>query len=616
MKKKNITIPLFVVILVLIIISVGIYFAIHFLSDNFKSNKEVFGKYMYENLKAAEMISSNELTSYINKVQTKPYSNEGSIKVNVTSSSPEMEKEISALQKCSITFVGKVDNSKKSFYQNISANYSDSQALKFEVYKKDDIFAGKIDEIMNKYMGFQNKNLKAFAKKLGVRDDEIEKIPDSIDFSQLEKGKNIFTDEEKKQLMTKYYTLISENLSEDMFTKEKIDSGTVYTLSIPESKLISLSKTILQTFKDDELIIGKIRDILTSNNLMTIDEANNIIQKMKSFIDEMISSNNTNANGNILDYAETILPQTTSKTDSKTEQNLILKVYTQNNQLVKTEIIIGNFKFSMIKSSDGVTFEIMPNSETPDKTYSVILKKVSTADEIKYEISVNKNSTQIASLSISFTGISTNSVKEMSEFLISSDAISEANILTNSSSGNLKYNITYTNNKTFADDVVIDIIPENQILLFNTVPNVQTLQNALTQVGQKFEVLNNSKLQASFGGQSITSNPFLLYYPAILPISATMLMSNPNNEVNLALPGIVMAGSSMVMLSSDNGVIARANEAKTNSTKIEEKDLITITTTEIRADKNNQKFVQGQTDLDLKITVDDLKNSEIGTKND
>ena len=65
-------------------------------------------------------------------------------------------------------------------------------------------------------------------------------------------------------------------------------------------------------------------------------------------------------------------------------------------------------------------------------------------------------------------------------------------------------------------------------MLINSAPNAQSIQSAFAQIGQQFVNVNNSKL-ASIGLNSST-NPFLFYIPAVVPVGASMIIPSYTNN--------------------------------------------------------------------------------------
>ena len=79
------------------------------------------------------------------------HTSEGSLKTDISSSDAQAQSLASALQNSSITFVGNVDKANNYSYQNISVNYSDSQAMKAEYLQKGDIYAVRLSDVWKRF---------------------------------------------------------------------------------------------------------------------------------------------------------------------------------------------------------------------------------------------------------------------------------------------------------------------------------------------------------------------------------------------------------------------------------------------------------------------------------
>ena len=194
MKKRHLII-LIIAIVIVFCIGAGLAF-MFFFTDMFKNNKTLFSKYLAQNKEIIDLINDKEIKSYVEKQKKTPYSLEGSIKTNVTFPDSSQSQIAKALGNCNISFNGKVDNSNKYFSETIKVNYSDTQSTELNLYQNNDIYAFKIADLLTKYIGMENNNLKDFAKKMQLSDDIIKVIPDKIEFEELNKYTSVFSEED------------------------------------------------------------------------------------------------------------------------------------------------------------------------------------------------------------------------------------------------------------------------------------------------------------------------------------------------------------------------------------------------------------------------------------
>lgn len=534
--KKRYLIMIIITIILVLCLGAGIAFA-YFFTDLFKSNKQLFSKYIMQNKDIVEILEEKEIKAYSDKKKSTPYSSEGTIKANVTFPDSSQAQLASALQNCNITFNGKVDNANNYFYETVKANYSDTQSMEFNLYRNQDIFAFKITDIVFKYIGIENSNLKAFFQKMGVSNETLEMIPDKIDFDKLLGSFDVFTDEDTATLKAKYLKLISDNLNDNMFSKESSSENTIYTLTINEKQSINLLKILLENFKDDDIIINNIKSKLKENTQLTEEEIN---QYIAGYYTKELSS------------AIDILDSYIDKADEN--NTFTIKVYANNGSLQKTEIDFSEaYKLIISKSSDGFRLEL--NDSQSSNSYSLSVQKIKSINEIKYDISAFMGSTQIFDLTVAFTGLNTDSVHESSELNFEYD-------LGNSSLTDAKTKISYiySTTKKFEEITKEDVLNEN-VLLINTAPSAESIKNLFEQIGTKVVEQNNAKLKTL--GLTNENNPFIYYIPSIVPASATYVMQNPN-QISYFVPpmGIAVISCGIIVYNNASTTIAESQMSK------------------------------------------------------
>ena len=219
--KKRYLIMLIIAIFLIICLGAGLAF-MYFFTDIFKSNKQLFSKYFSQNSKAFEFFKDENINSYFEKQKSTTYTSEGTIKTNVTFPDSSQSVMANALQNCNITFNGKVDNQNKYFYETVKANYSDTQSNELNLYRNNDIYAFKIGEILYRYIGIENNNLKEFATKMNIPEEIISLIPNKIQLSALSGYLNVYSDEDITTIKDKYLNIITSNLTDDMFSNGDI----------------------------------------------------------------------------------------------------------------------------------------------------------------------------------------------------------------------------------------------------------------------------------------------------------------------------------------------------------------------------------------------------------
>ena len=415
--------------------------------------------------------------------------------------------------------------------------------MEFNVYKNNDIYTFKIADLLTKYIGIENNNLKEFAQKMQLSDNYIKAIPNTIELDKLNKYTSIFSEDDIGILKKKYLQIISDNLTDDMFSKETTYDAKVYSLSLNTSTMKSTIKSLLESVIDDELIFNRIKEYLINNYSLTEESVETYITEFKNQIKKSIDS----------DYIDNITNRLNSQTENAQTNNediiLTIKVYTKNGNLLKTEFIthdFGNFVFS--KSANMVKFEIQKDDKQLASAY---IQKIKSTNETKFELACSLNNVQVFDLTTSFSGLNSNSVNEISELAFEID-------LGNSSliDAKTKFTTSYKKTKTF-ETFQKDEVQNSEILLLNTAPSSESIQNLFEKISAKVVEQNSYNLKSI--GLNEFQNPFIYYIPSIANISSVYIIQNPENASLYSIP-LVLTGISVSMLAGDNAILNKAQE--------------------------------------------------------
>ena len=537
--KKRYLIMLIIAIVLVLCIGAGFAF-VYFFTDTFKSNKTLFFKYISQNTQIMNFINDDDIKAYSDKQKQTPYTSEGTIKTNVTFPDSSEAQIANALQNCNISFNGKVDNTNKYFRETIKANYSDSQSLEFELYRNNDIFATKIADVLYKYLGIENNNLKDFAKKMNLPENVISALPNKIEINNISNSLNVYSKEDFSSIKDKYLKTITDNLTDDMFSKEKIDEDTVYSLTLNQTQLKNILIKVLEALKDDDVIINKAKESLINNYNLTEETINPYIDQYKEQIQKLIDNLN-NESSSIIEGQES--------TQSNNEFNITIKVHSQKRKLEKTEFIINDIgSLIVIKSDDGIKVQIMKDVNEIVSTY---IQKIKSPNETKYELVFSLNNNQILDLTTGFSGLDTNSVHENSELSFDID-LGNSSI----SDAKTKFVCSYQNTKTFGD-IQKEEVQSSEIQLLNNAPSKEIVEKLFKNIGLKLESINNTKLQNI--GLEKSKNPFIYYIPSILTICANYGVQNPSKILEYSFPiGIASISSGILVFNNAKNEISNS----------------------------------------------------------
>ena len=416
MKKKI----LLAVLIVVILIGVGGVYA-YFATDAFKSNKEMFFSYFSEGLK------DKKLEEYIKKQGNESYTNKGNIGISASGENSELDEDTTKmLNNSKITFEGKVDNNKKLVEQTITLESSEGINIPVKLRRDGDTIGIQSNLLNSKFIAIKNENLKALAEKFEMSSDEI---PDKIDIN-----KKQFTDEELKTLKNRYVSILSENLEEDLFSKEKIDGQVVITLNVPEKKCSEILVKLLETLREDDIIINKISDIVDKDEFKE----------------------------NINDEIDTI-----KDIDSSESNTLCIKLYINSKDVKKVEINLNDAE----ENKNIGQLEITKDENGKDLTYVV---KVNGKTEYDEEVS--------AEFKVQYKNIAElNNVEENYEIQLN----------TTESGDDLKISLNYTSLKTFTAVEIEGINKDNSTIINDA--SDDELNTLLMAIYEKLGFLNEDE---------------------------------------------------------------------------------------------------------------------------
>lgn len=235
-KKFIITL---IVILIVLALAGGLVFA-YTMTDIFKSDEQLFYKYMGQVSEKLNNFENQELKQYLEKQEQKPYESEGLLSVDVDV--PETDKKLlDAVNNLNIKVSGKTDSAKKLSQQSVKINYSDDIAFPIEYRQNGDLYGITSDILIKKYLAVDNNNLGELLSKFGVIEDK-EKI-------ELGTIQNIKISDVSSEL-SKYKTIIKNNVTSDNFSK----SGDTYSLTLSEIQTMTILKQVLEELKKSDVV--------------------------------------------------------------------------------------------------------------------------------------------------------------------------------------------------------------------------------------------------------------------------------------------------------------------------------------------------------------------------
>lgn len=316
-QKKNSKIILIAMILLMfMIIITGIAYA-YFTTDLWKSNQALFLKYMTQIGEEKEGLIDKQLKDYFAKQKTTPYTNQGSLSVNVVSENNASQQD-ETINQFRIDFSGENDQTNQAFNQNITLHYTSDLTFPIQ-YRK----IGNAIGLQTKYVG---------NKYLVVETDKLEEgafvgTEDIIPMLQTAEKmtKQPFHKEELKQLLEKYINIVEGQLQDTQFSKIEEEGKKGYQLTLNGEQTKEMVKVWLENLKNDQKTLDKINEFQTTritastidgyireiernsewkqkNTQITVFEQNGKLVKLQIKIQETEITIEEKKENNILDY--------------------------------------------------------------------------------------------------------------------------------------------------------------------------------------------------------------------------------------------------------------------------------------------------------------------------
>ena len=361
-NKSKLIIAISVILVIVIAIMVGAL--LYLKTDMFKSNQELFFKYALQNGEMLEdfmFYSNNDMLENIKKTE---HTIDTDFTFALVSNDPQIANQTIPARNFSMNYSKKADpdNNKASSETTIKFLTRDLFNLKY--IQDENLYALQSDEVVNKYLAFNNSNLKGLAQKFEIED--VSKIPnqlEKVDFKELLK----LTDQEKEYLVEKYNNVINEKIAKSRYTKQndvvvnnngKDIVTNVYGLELEKQEWNNLIISILEQVGQDNTTLNiLLQKVTLINKDISLDSLKNIIQNQIAKLKQVSKDGSIKI---IVYEKEGILVKTEIIDENNEGVNI---TYTKNSNGVKAVL---DFNYTYVE-------EIEPEPEIPiDDGYTVI----------------------------------------------------------------------------------------------------------------------------------------------------------------------------------------------------------------------------------------------------
>lgn len=560
-QKKNTKILLILIIIIVIIILAGVGILV-FATDIFKSDKEMFFKYMADIGDPKKGFIDEELKQYFEKKNNTPYNDKGEFSINISCDpntlSKNLQKNVDSTNNFNISFSGQVDTANSKAAQNISLNYSND--VKFPInYKQIENKIGlQTKYIGSKFVAIETEKLNKFSEDL----DDVESYGEMVDKLQ-KMGKVELTEDEKSHIKDTYITVINQQLEKDKFSKVKESDMSGYKLSLTGTDLQNVLVKLLETLKNDQTTVDKLNEYLKIQKNSAKITASQIDDAIKSIKDDT-------------DFSD---------------KNFEIAVYQKNRDVCKLVIETTEGTMAIEKKIEG-------NQQNIDVSYEV-------KEDKKSKISFSANFENLESLQ---------NIKENYELIISSPEVTESST-TKDVDSEVVYKYNFSNDVNFTDSATVEDFSSDNSLMLTDYDSDQ-VSNFLNAVVERISEVNEQQMGQL--GLEASENPIVNIIPSIGLYLGNMNVLNKVNS-NMSEAEINNFNQKFEAYESTNlkGVTVKGllstiylnNQSEETSNEIKE---INYNGEEYEASEQNITLIKGEIDTEKSYRVEFEKDQDTG----
>lgn len=423
MKSKKILIITIIIILVLAVAGT-VFGYLYMATDTFKSDKELFSKYISQNIETFQKIEDSQITQmYKNMKNEEKYDISTNLKMKY-SEGGEVSNPINNLS-AQLNF--QRDDAEQYYYANGQILFNNQKYLQTEIIKDQGLYGIRLPEVKQFLSIKDDDNLEKVASEIGVESTTIKEIMDVID-GKTEITEEIMTEDDVKQLKEKYLKIITDTIANGTFGSNK-KAIITYNNNKIETKAYTVSLTSQQV---EELIKQILNELKTEDIIMENDKIKPYKEQISNAIDGVLQK--------ISD--ETEVPE------------IKITVYENKENVIRTVLEIGLNKIVIenVETNEELTSKIQVSQIVSEKTneYDIELTKKTTDNQEDLNLVVN--------ITIDENVYTISLVNEM-----------------NSEEDSIKLNTSINYKK---DILTVEGIIENEINLKNDFEKKQTLENS------------------------------------------------------------------------------------------------------------------------------------------
>ena len=254
-----------VIIIIVVLAIVGTVLGYLYIKTDFlKSNKELFGKYIMQDIqKIQQMTQSNIYQTYKDIKNQNMYEMNTDINISY-SEGGEISNPFNGL-----TFNFKEQKDNGYSYRNAKILYQDESYFEIEGIKDEDLYGIRFPNEIKQYLSIRNTDNAQYLEKVGINEEILVEIMQILDNNNLLINE-IFTEDEIKTLANKYFNIIKEGIENASFSNQKnvlitLNNNTIkansYTATLQPNQVQEIINQLLGNIENDEIILNKIDEI-------------------------------------------------------------------------------------------------------------------------------------------------------------------------------------------------------------------------------------------------------------------------------------------------------------------------------------------------------------------
>ena len=261
MRSSRKILMIVIIIIVVLAIAGTVLGYLYIKTDFLKSNKELFGKYIMQDIqKIQEMTQSNTYQTYKNIKNQNMYEMNTDINISY-SEGGEISNPFNGL-----TFNFKEQKDNGYSYRNAKILYQDESYFEIEGIKDKDLYGIRFPNEIKQYLSIRNTDNAQYLEEVGINEKILVEIMQILDNNNLLINE-IFTEDEIKTLANKYFNIIKEGIENASFSNQKnvlitLNNNTIkansYTATLQPNQVQEIINQLLGNIENDEIILNKI----------------------------------------------------------------------------------------------------------------------------------------------------------------------------------------------------------------------------------------------------------------------------------------------------------------------------------------------------------------------